>query len=186
VTTGVRVAGAGLLALAAWLAVHDVARRTIRQPGLTRYMAVCLLTGYGWLATAGVLWLRFGTLSDGPAFDAQLHALFLGFVIGMVFAHAPVIVPAVFRAAVPYRPHFYAPLLLLHTSLLLRLLGGDLASNRLAWHVGGVFNEVALLCFIGVTVVAVAQGRRDRRRARQPLTHARPLAAATSVRGTSQ
>ena len=186
VAVGMRVAGAGLLALAGWLAVHDVARITIRQSGLTRYMAVCLLAGYGWLGTAGVLWLRFGTLSDGPAFDAQLHALFLGFVIGMVFAHAPVIVPAVFRAAVPYRPHFYAPLLLLHTSLLLRLLGGDLAGNQLAWHVGGVFNEVALLCFIGVTVVAVAQGRRDRRRARQPLTHPRPRAAATSVRGTSQ
>jgi hypothetical protein len=180
VTTGVRVAGAGLLALAAWLAVHDVARRTIRQPGLTRYMAVCLLTGYGWLATAGVLWLRFGTLSDGPAFDAQLHALFLGFVIGMVFAHAPVIVPAVFRAAVPYRPHFYGPVLVLHTSLLLRLLGGDLAGNQLAWQVGGVLNEVALLCFIAVTVVAVVQGRRDRRRTPQPHTHPRPFAAATS------
>lgn len=94
VAIGVRVAGVGLLALAGWLAVHDVARRTVRQPGLTRYMASCLLAGYGWLATAGVLWLRFGTLSDGPAFDAMLHALFLGFVIGMVFAHAPVIAPA--------------------------------------------------------------------------------------------
>jgi hypothetical protein len=186
VTTGVRVAGAGLLALAAWLAVHDVARRTIRQPGLTRYMAVCLLAGYGWLATAGVLWLRFGTLSDGPAFDAQLHALFLGFVIGMVFAHAPVIVPAVFRAAVPYRPHFYGHVILLHGSLLLRLLGGDLAGNQLAWQVGGVLNEVALLCFIGVTVGAVVQGRRDRRRTRQPLTHPRPFADATSLRGTPQ
>jgi hypothetical protein len=186
VSIGMRVAGAGLLALAGWLAVHDVARRTVRQPGLTRYMAVCLLTGYGWLATAGVLWLRFGTLTDGPAFDAQLHALFLGFVIGMVFAHAPVIVPAVFRAAVPYRQHFYAPVLLLHASLLLRLLGGDLADNRLAWQVGGVFNEVALLCFIGVTVAAVAQGRRDRRRTQPPLTRPRPLAAATSLKGTPQ
>ena len=186
VSTGMRVAGAGLLALAGWLAVHDVARRTVRQPGLTRYMAVCLLTGYCWLATAGVLWLRFGTLSDGAAFDAQLHALFLGFVIGMVFAHAPVIVPAVFRTAVPYRPHFYAHVLLLHISLLLRLVGGDLAGNRLAWQVGGVLNEVALLCFIGVTVAAVVQGRRDRHRNRPPLRHPRPLAAATSTRGTLQ
>jgi len=184
VTVGVRVAGAGLLALAGWLAVHDVARRTIRQPGLTRYMAVCLLAGYGWLATAGVLWLRFGTLSDGPAFDAQLHALFLGFVIGMVFAHTPVIVPAVFRAAVPYRHRFYGPVLLLHTSLLLRLVGGDLAGNHLAWQVGGVLNEVALLCFIGVTSAAVVQGRRQRPTTPPPATQPRPFATATSRRGT--
>jgi hypothetical protein len=183
VATGVRVAGAGLLALGGWLAVHDVARRTIRTPGLTRYMAVCLLAGYGWLATAGALWLRFGTLSDGPAFDAQLHALFLGFVIGMVFAHAPVIVPAVFRAAVPYRPHFYGHVLLLHVSLLLRLVGGDLAGNHLAWQVGGVLNEVALLCFIAVTVAAVVQGRRHRRTTPAPVTPPPAYATAISTRG---
>ncbi len=164
VSTGVRVAGAGTAraAPAGWPGTTWPGA-PYGQPGLTRYMAVCLLAGYGWLATAGVLWLRFGTLSDGPAFDAQLHALFLGFVIGMVFAHAPVIVPAVFRAAVPYHPHFYGHVLLLHASLLLRLLGGDLAGSRPAWQVGGVLNEVALLCFIGVTVSAVVEGRRQRR-----------------------
>jgi hypothetical protein len=171
-SAGVRVAGIGLLALAGWLAVHDVSRRTIRQPGLTRYMAVCLLTGYGWLATGGVLWLRFATLSDGPAFDAMLHALFLGFVISMVFAHAPVIMPAVFRAAVPYRRHFYAHVALMHASLLLRLIGGDVAGNRAAWQTGGVLNEIALLCFIVVTVIAVVQGR----------SHSRPVPAGRVTR----
>lgn len=186
VPAGMRVAGAGLVALAGWLAVHDVARRTIRQPGLTRYIAVCLLAGYGWLATAGVLWLRFGTLSDGPSYDAQLHALFLGFVIGMVFAHAPVIVPAVFRATVPYRRHFYAHVLLLHISLLLRLVGGDLVGNRVTWQVGGVLNELALLCFVGVTVAAVVEGRRHRRTTPPLAARPRALAAATSTRGPQQ
>ncbi|HEU4677021.1 MAG TPA: hypothetical protein VFS29_13580 [Motilibacteraceae bacterium] len=160
VGAGVRVAGAGLVALAAWLAVHDVARRTVRQRGLPRYMAVCLLCGYGWLALAGSLWLAFGTLEDGSAYDAMLHALFLGFVIGMVFAHAPVIVPAVFRAAVPYRPHFYGHVALLQGSLLLRIVGGDVAGSRLLWQVGGVLNEVALLCFVAVTAHAVRSARR--------------------------
>jgi len=128
-TLGTRIAGAGLLALAGWLAARDVARRTIRQHGLTRYMATCLLAGYGWLAVAGVLWLRFGMSSEGRAFDAQLHAVFLGFVIGMVMAHAPVIVPAVFRAAVPFRRVFYAHLVLLHAGLVLRV-GGDLAERH--------------------------------------------------------
>jgi hypothetical protein len=150
------------VALAGWLAVHDVARRTVRRPGLTRYMAVCLLAGYVWLATAGALWAGFGTLGDGRAYDAMLHALFLGFVIGMVFAHAPVIVPAVFRAPVPYLPRFYIHVALLHLSLVLRLVGGDLAGSRVSWQVGGVLNEVALLLFVASTCAAVVHGRRRR------------------------
>ena len=161
VSLGVRIAGVGLIGLAAWLAKHDVARRTVHQSGLTRFMAVCLLTGYAWLAVGGVLWLLFGNLSDGAAFDAILHAIFLGFVMGMVFAHAPVIVPAVFHAAVPYRTRFYWHFLLLHVSLLLRIIGGDLAGNRLCWQIGGLLNEVAVLLFIGSTGIAVVQGRKS-------------------------
>ena len=161
VSLGVRIAGVGLVGLAAWLAKHDVARRTVRQSGLTRYMAICLLTGYIWLAIGGLLWLSFGTLTDGGAFDAMLHAIFLGFVMGMVFAHAPIIVPAVFHVAVPYRSRFYWHFLLLHISLLLRIIGGDLAANRLCWQIGGVLNEVAVLVFIASTALAVAQGRKN-------------------------
>jgi hypothetical protein len=161
VSLGVRIAGLGLIALAVWLAKNDVARRTVRQSGLTRYMAVCLLAGYAWLAVAGVLWLRFGNLTDGAAFDAMLHAVFLGFVMGMVFAHAPVIVPAVFHAAVPYRPRFYWHFYLLHASLLLRLIGGDLAGDHLCLQIGGVLNEVAILAFIASTGTAVVEGRRQ-------------------------
>lgn len=158
--SGARVTGAGLLLLAGWLAVHDVTRRTVRQPGLTRYMAVCLLTGYAWLAISGALWLGFGTLEDGRPFDAMLHALFLGFVIGMVFAHAPVIVPAVFRRPLPYRPYFYGHYALLHASLVLRLLFGDLLGHGALWQAGGVLNEVALLLFLASSITAVRRARR--------------------------
>ncbi|MHB8452117.1 MAG: hypothetical protein ACYDAQ_16960 [Mycobacteriales bacterium] len=65
VATWLRLAGFGLFGLTVWLAVHDAPRRNVRQFGLTRYMAVCLLAGYGWLAVAGLLWLEFATLSDG-------------------------------------------------------------------------------------------------------------------------
>ena len=46
--------GAALLALAAWLLTYDLARRTVRAQGLPRYMAVCLLAGYAWLAIGGL------------------------------------------------------------------------------------------------------------------------------------
>ena len=90
---GVRVIGAGLLVLAVWLMRHDVARRTVRQRGLTRFMAVCLLAGYVWLGAGGILALALAPAMPGTLYDATLHAVFLGFVMSMVFAHAPVIFP---------------------------------------------------------------------------------------------
>lgn len=160
---GVRLAGLGLLGTACWLARYDIARRTIRTAGVTRYMAVALLAGYGWLAIAGVLWAMVGRLADGPAYDAMLHAIFLGFVISMVFAHAPVIVPAVLGVPLPFHRSFYVHLLLLHVSLALRLLGGDAAGNITAWQTGGVLNETALLLFLVVTAGAVLHACRRRR-----------------------
>jgi hypothetical protein len=157
---GVRIAGLGLLGIAAWLARYDIARRTIRAPGVTRYMATALLTGYLWLATAGVLWAVSGRMADGRAYDAMLHAIFLGFVISMVFAHAPVIVPAVLGTPLPFHRGFYVQLALLHASVALRLLGGDATGNLTAWQLGGVLNETALLLFLCVTVGAVLRARR--------------------------
>ncbi len=161
-TTGVRIAGAGLLALAAWLARYDVARRTIRTRGVTRYMAVALLIGYGWLAVTGGLWVTGGHMDGGLEYDAMLHAVFLGFVISMVFAHAPVIIPAVLGRPLPYHPVFYVPLALLHASLVLRLVGGDLVGNLTARQWGGSLNEVALLLFFGLTAAAVIRARGTR------------------------
>ena len=149
---GLRVAGVGLLAEAMWLARFDVARRTVRMSGITRFIAVALLAGYGWLVVAGVLWTIDAPVSGGPAYDAALHAVFLGFVMSMVFAHAPVIVPALLRVSLPFRRFFYAHLALLHASLALRLLGGDLAGNVKLWQWGGIANELAILMFLAATV----------------------------------
>jgi hypothetical protein len=57
---GVRLAGVGLLGLAAWLARFDIVRRTVRLPGVTRFIALCLLARYGWLAVADGAWAAFG------------------------------------------------------------------------------------------------------------------------------
>jgi len=159
-SVGVRIAGAGLLGFAVWLARNDVARRTIRGTGLTRYMAVALLTGYAWLGVGGGLWVAVGHLEDGPAYDAMLHAVFLGFVISMIFAHAPVIVPAVLGRPLPFRRSFYLALALLHVTLLLRLVGGDAIGNVDAWQWGGSLNEVALLLFIALAATAVIRAKK--------------------------
>lgn len=160
---GVRAAGAGLLALSAWLASHDIARRTVRVPGVTRFMAVGLAVGYLWLAVAGTLWAAIGRMDDGPGYDAMLHTVFLGFVFSMIFAHAPVIVPAVLRVRLPFHRAAYGPLALLHASLALRLVGGDAAGDRVLWQTGGVLNEVAILAFLAM--VATTAFRATRRTA---------------------
>lgn len=153
-----QVFGATLLALALWLMRQDIARRTVKDKGLTRFIAVCLLSGYAWLALAGAIILGAGLAPGSLAYDAALHALMLGFVFSMVFGHAPIIFPAVLRVPVPYHPLFYAPLALLHLSLAVRL-AGDLAAQPDWRSLGGALNALALLAFILNTIAAVIRGK---------------------------
>ncbi len=156
--------GVALGALAAWLGVFDIARRTALAHGLSRYMAVCLLGGYAWLGVAGVAWL---CMAIGlPARDLALHALGLGFIVSMMMGHAPVILPAVARIKLHFTAWFYAPLVLLHASLLVRL-GAGFASPELR-STGAVLNAVALALF-AVTVVASAFLWRVRQGASLPI-----------------
>jgi hypothetical protein len=150
---GTRLAGGGMLALTAWLLRHDVARRTVRQTGLPRFIGVCLLSGYVWLGISGLLALRFGGMVAGPRYDATLHALFLGFVFAMIFGHAPIIFPAVLGAPITFRPAFYAHLALLHLSLALRVIG-DLAPWQPGRKWGGLLNVAVILLFLANTVYA--------------------------------
>lgn len=143
---GVRLLGTGLLTLTLWLARYDVARRTIRQPGLTRFIAWALLSGYVWLGVAGVLALINGGVMAGPSYDAWLHAVFVGFVFSMIFGHAPIIFPAVLRITLRFDKSFYAPLALLHLSLALRL-GADLLGWVDGRRWGGLVNALALLLY---------------------------------------
>ena len=157
---GVRVTGAGLVMLPAWLLRHDIARRTVRQHGLTRFMAICLLAGYAWLGAGGLMAAWFGGAPAGPHYDAVLHAVLLGFVMSMVFAHAPIIFPAILGVPLPYRPVFYGHVILLHASLALRV-AGDLVPGLhplRAW--GGLLNAAALLLFVANTVRSALLARR--------------------------
>ena len=151
--------GAVVLVLVGWLARHDVARRTVRTRGLTRFAALGMLGGYAWLAVAGAVWL--GGTPGGAAYDAVVHAVFLGFTMSMVMAHGPVILPAVLRRPLPYHPWMLAPLALLHGSLVLRLWLGDALGWLAAWHVGGIANILALLSFAAVAAWSAARSRRE-------------------------
>jgi len=150
-----RLFGVALLGLAAWLACFDTARRTLRLQGLTRFVAVSLLAGYAQLLIAGALLLGFGLQPGQPSYDAALHALGLGFVFSMVFGHAPLIAPALLRIRLGFSALLYAPLLLLHASLLLRDLAlwqGDFALRRLAGLGSAAAIAVFLLLMLGLAL----------------------------------
>jgi hypothetical protein len=147
--------GASLSLLALWLAAFDIARRTVRTHGLSRYMAICLLGGYAWLAVAGVAWSA--TSLGWPARDVALHALGLGFILSMVMGHAPVILPALARVKLEFGNAFYLPLALLHGSLLLRLSAG---AEAWAWRTAGVaLNAVAIAVFAATIAFAALHWR---------------------------
>jgi hypothetical protein len=157
---GLRLFAAGLLALSVWLLHFDIARRNARQQGLVRFIAICLLSGYVWLAFAGLLGISGGFLPGHPWRDAALHAVGLGFVFSMIFGHAPIIFPAVARVKIPYHLAFYLPLLVLHISLVLRV-AGVLSDEYALRREGGLANAIALLIFILIIVMSVVRGRQN-------------------------
>ena len=90
----------------------------------------------------------------GRGYDAVVHAVMLGFVMSMIMAHAPVILPAVLGVRIPYHVALYVPVALLQLSLLVRVVVGDAWGLTLGLRAGGIGAAVAILGF-GVTVVVV-------------------------------
>ena len=164
-TVGYPLAGVVLVVLVCWFAANDVARRTVNATGLPRFSAACMLGGYLWLGVAGSIWMLGGAALDGVRYDAVVHAVFLGWTMSMIIAHAPVILPAVLRRPLPYHPALWAPAGLLHLSLALRLWAGDGLGSPTAWRIGGTLNIASLLLFAGTAVwLSVTAARTGRSR----------------------
>ena len=149
---GSRLVAATLLALVAWLVRHDIARRMVRSTGLPRYSAAAMLAGWAWLTVAAATWLVVGPPTGRASYDVVVHGVFLGFAMSMVLAHAPVILPAVIRRPLPYRPLLWVPLVVQHLGLIVRVLGDASGLDRL-WRAGGVGTVVALL-LLPITAIA--------------------------------
>lgn len=153
----------GFSAVALWLLRFDMARQAIRVKGAPRYSGILLLVGYTWLiATAALLFLP-------PAFswryDAILHSFFIGFVMSMIFSHAPIILPAITRVPVKiYRPFLYAWFVILQLSLLIRICG-DLEELIILRQWGGMINGIVImLFFLSVAGIFLTEKKRLRLR----------------------
>ncbi len=148
--------GAIFASMAAWQLRFDLARRTIAQTGLPRFAALGVLCGAVWLGVGGLLLVFAGLPPAGPIYDAVLHAVFVGFVLSMVFAHAPIILPAVARIDIPFHPVLYLPLAVLHLTAAARVIG-DLAGVLSLRRGGGLGNAIALLLFLAAVLTARAR-----------------------------
>lgn len=149
--------GLGLLAIALGLIRFDVAWRTLKHTGLPRFVALALLSGFAWLAVAGIVAALDPVAPIGARYDAVLHAVFLGFVFAMIFAHAPMILPAVLGKRLPFHLAFYIPLVVLHLSVGLRI-GGDLLGSWFPRMWGMLGNVAAIVLFL---ITAMVQALRS-------------------------
>lgn len=155
---GVRLSGVGAVLLTLWLLRYDIAGKRLRKTGLTRYIALCLITGYVWLGLAGVLSIAFGAVIAGFQYDAILHAIVAGFILSMVFGHALMIFPALTGRQVEFSNAFYLPLVLLHLSVVLREVS-DLASAFEGRMWAGMVNAAAVLLFGAVMALGIFRAR---------------------------
>ena len=155
---GSKLAGMSFVGLAIVSANGDVARRTIFTTGVTRYMAAALLAGYVWLAIGGLVWWIQGLSPGQASYDVALHAVFVGFVLSMILAHAPVIIPAVAQIDLPYRSIWWSALGLLHASLIVRVIGvaAGWPTVRI-WGAEG--NVVAIISFMAMAAGSAVGAR---------------------------
>jgi len=156
-----RLLGFSCAATGLWLLSNDMARVAWKRPGLSRFMAVSLLAGYVWLTISGGLSILHGAVVAGETYDAVLHSFFLGFVFSMIFAHGPLILPAILARPLEFHPRFYVHLALLHAGLALRLVG-DLADLAWARSWGGLLNAIAILLFLLSTALRMGMGTSQR------------------------
>jgi hypothetical protein len=104
------------------------------------------------LGIAGLLFLIALPRTTIFSYDAAVHSVAIGFVLSMIFGHAPIILPAVIGLRVRYNAAVYGPLVLLHLSLLMRTTA-DLF-NRV--DIRTISGPVTIVAIISYAVILIA------------------------------
>jgi hypothetical protein len=156
---GTAITGLGLAGVALWLMRHDVVGISIKKNGLTKYVAFTLITGYMWLLLTGIFLM---TTSGGAfSYDLIVHCFFIGFVLSMIFAHGPIILPGVIGISIkPFSNAMYVCLGLLHLSLALRIVGDVFVLLELRKY-SGVVTALALVSYFGTLLYLILTNGRN-------------------------
>ena len=167
---GRRLGGIGLLALAAWLARYDIARRTVRIPGVTRFIALCLLAGY---ALAGrrrsdLARLRRERARPRQRRDAPRPVPRLRHLHGLRSRTRDPAGGAADPAAVPavvLRP----PRAACRSASWCSVVAGDILGHPEAWQVGGVLTVASMLVFVVASAASAVSATLSMRHSRAGL-----------------
>ncbi len=148
------VVSIGLWGIAQWLIRNDIALIIIKKHGHYRFLGFALLGAYAWLFITGAV--GFIKTDNYFLYDALLHSFFVGFVMMMILAHAPIIFPSLLHIKItPYHPIMYVWLFALHVSLLLRIYG-DLQMDFYIRKMGGLLNGLSFVAYLlTITVLIV-------------------------------
>lgn len=155
------VMGLSMIGLAQWLLRHDIVKINLKREGHYHFLGLALLLAYLWLMISGVLAMR--EMENPYLYDAVLHSFFVGFVLSMILAHAPIIFPGIWGIKItPFHPVMYIWLAGLHASLFIRIYG-DMAENFELRKLGGIYNGVFFLLYILTIPVLIIKSKRSKK-----------------------
>ncbi len=150
--SGLLLAGIGF-----WLLQFDIVKINLKKSGFFYYTGSTLFGGYVWLMISGVLMAL--PLQTFYHYDAVLHSFFIGFTFSMLYAHAPIIFPALIGSRQkPFHKGLYLPVWFTHVLLLLRLYA-DYSSdwNLRKWV--GLFQVLVMISFFVMFAILLFKGR---------------------------
>jgi hypothetical protein len=130
----------------------------IRKTGTAKFAAVSLLSGYIALLMTGIF---FFALSDQwLTYDALVHSFFVGFVFSMIFAHGPMLLPAVLGiSSSPSSKILYLWLATLQVSWIMRVFA-DVSVEMDVRKVSGLLSVISIAGYfitLAITMVKSQQ-----------------------------
>lgn len=139
------ISGILITATGFWLLQFDMATKNLSKSGFFYFTGSTLYYGFVWLMVGGVLMAL--PLQSFYHYDAVLHVFFIGFAFSMIYAHAPIILPALLKLRkTPFHKILYIPVWATHVLLLLRLYA-DYSGNWPLRKWTGLFQVVFMLMF---------------------------------------
>lgn len=150
------ILGFTAISIGVWLICFDMARFSVRKTAFHCYIGLGLIVGYVWLISFGLV---LCLMENHPYFyDLFLHTFFLGFAFSMIWAHAPIILPTIFRRTETlYNPVLWPLWLLFQLSLWGRTLACTFQNGEVRSWFGVINGWVILFMFTFMAGLLVYQ-----------------------------
>jgi hypothetical protein len=148
---GSRITGILIAVIALWLLRFDMARKSVKKKGVYRYIGLGLIVGFVWLLVHALIMIFLE--NHALYYDLWVHSFFLGFAFSMIWAHAPIIFPAVVKVKrLIYHLVLYIPWLLFQLSLIGRVWASFSGNIELRQFFGVANGWIILLMFLSMGV----------------------------------